>query len=421
MPTEISNILQNDGSSIITYDDGSIEKTNIDGSGSWQTPENIISYWGTDGNIIDSNIKQIPLNKQNDKCVTLTDNSKTMEYKLHTGLAYTLNSMSRGRDGYDIQNKCNIANNTVSIDANGDCFLCKCDGWLPLPVGNIMDFTTLSDIWTNTKSKFIQNDINEQKYSFCAVEQCGILMHNLESDLHIFDININLDNSCNLCCPSCREYNIMETSGDKFDLRKLQMSHLHQLIQESEMNINISMLGSGDPFASLIMRPFFKQWKYDEKIKLTIMTNGLLLRKQLTNVSVLRNLTNLNISVDAGSKDIYEIVRKPGKWEVLIDNLAYIKVQSRIYDFSIKLNFVLYKDNVNDIEHFIKLCDAYNIDGIITRINDWGTFNNFDDVDVLSQNNKLYNYTCQKIIDITKKYGTKYFGPDIKIVVDKLM
>ena len=52
-----------------------------------------------------------------------------------------------------------------------------------------------------------------------------------------------------------------------------------------------------------------------------------LLMKKLLNDSPMKgSITNYSISVDAGSSKVYEKVRRPGKWEILLDNLEWLKL-----------------------------------------------------------------------------------------------
>ena len=77
---------------------------------------------------------------------------------------YSYNNMPRNKDlNYNITNYCEHPNKTLLIDWKGDCFICLCEGWLPVTVGNIMDFNSLDEIWNSPTAKLLQDDINEKK------------------------------------------------------------------------------------------------------------------------------------------------------------------------------------------------------------------------------------------------------------------
>jgi hypothetical protein len=132
-------------------------------------------------------------------------------FKLSKELTYKLNSLPRGRLYDNINNTCLVPKTDVTIDKNSDCFLCFCDGFLPIPIGKILDFDTIEDLFNSQTAKIIQTDVNDRKFTWCAVEHCGIVDRNMVSysplDIGYY-MSLNLDESCNLACPSCRREKI---------------------------------------------------------------------------------------------------------------------------------------------------------------------------------------------------------------------
>jgi MoaA/NifB/PqqE/SkfB family radical SAM enzyme len=92
-------------------------------------------------------------------------------------------------------------------------------------------------------------------------------------------ISINVDESCNLACPSCRNTKINWTSGKKYEDRLTIATHLVKLINKFEKPLEIMMSGNGDPFASLIYRPLLLEMLPKENINIRFLTNGLLLEE----------------------------------------------------------------------------------------------------------------------------------------------
>jgi hypothetical protein len=101
-----------------------------------------------------------------------------------------------------ITNTCNYPHKVASIDVEGECFLCTCDGWLPISSGKIQNYTKLEQIWQTDVAKKLQQDIDSKKFTWCSVDACGIRKQNQIQRQHY--ISINVDESCNLACPSCR-------------------------------------------------------------------------------------------------------------------------------------------------------------------------------------------------------------------------
>lgn len=309
-------------------------------------------------------------------------------------------SMPRGDSSKDsILHDCNRPFKSLNVDLNGLCYLCICEAWLPVSVGNILDFSKLEDIWTNPIAQELQQDIVERRYTYCAIHHCGILDQNIITNQYY--LTINIDESCNLACPSCRRDLVNHTSGDLFDLRHEYVNHLVKLIQEFNEPMNVVMCGNGDPLASLIMRPLILNWQPKINQSITLRTNGLLMKKLLPNSTVLSYISNFEISVDAGSKEVYEQVRRPGKFSVLQDNLLWLST-NRPKDSSVILNLCVQKDNVGDLNNFADMCKEFGFQGSITKLDNWGTFDNFDEQDVIGNvNHPLRNTVLDELRTIS--------------------
>ena len=313
-----------------------------------------------------------------------------------------------------ITHRCNFPDNVVSIDTQGECTLCRCDAWLPVSVGNIMDFKSLHEVWSNPIAKQIQKDVADQKFSYCSVDYCGIREEaQLQSPKWI---SINIDESCNLRCPSCRSGMINFTKGEQFD-RKIQMSkHISKLLSDYDQRCVINMSGNGDPFASLVYRPLILNTEPNPKHNYRMMTNGLLLKKLLMKTKIFPSIGEYNISVDAGNKSTYERVRLGGSWEVLVDNLRWLKENVKK---KITLNFVLQNDNWTSLRDFQELLEQHDIWGWITRLEDWGTWDQreFKKNNVLDPEHENY-HRCMKILT-TLDFEQLNYQPSLKKLIDK--
>lgn len=280
-----------------------------------------------------------------------------------------------------INNRCNVPSHTLLVDWKGDCFVCSCEAWLPISAGNILDVRSLNDFWSMGVPAELQRDIDQKRFTHCAVDRCGILNHSIEEK--IYTISINIDASCNLICPSCRRESIMLESGVEYDLKLKQVNHLVDLLEEFNQPCRIVMSGNGDPLASPIMRPLLHRFKPSPNQQIRLFTNGLLLEKQLRNNPIVDNIDQYFISVDAGTADVYEQVRKPGKHSILLKNFDFLKELIDITGAGVLLMFVLQQANYHDMEAFAELCIRYGFNGVINRLEDWGTWDSFNNQDVI--------------------------------------
>ena len=285
---------------------------------------------------------------------------------------FKLKSMPRGRDSTaPITNTCRIPYSTVTVDYNSNCFICSCDGWLPIPVGRVQDFASLEEVWESPVAKILQDDIDKKKFTWCAVDHCNIKRTSLALAKHT--LKINIDESCNLTCPSCRREPTMHSAGSYYDTKLQDVHHILTWLEKFNRPLTITLSGNGDPFASHIIRPLIQSYQPNPKHNFQFKTNGLLLKKQLSTSPLLPCVETMEISVDAGSKGVYEDVRRPGKWEVLLDNLEYLKEIN--LGKKTTLYFCLQDKNYKDLPAFSELCSSYGFKGGVHQLDDWGTWN----------------------------------------------
>lgn len=292
--------------------------------------------------------------------------------KLSKALSYTLRSMLRGKSYHQqIENVCKMPLTHVSVDQNSDCFLCHCEGWLPIPVGKVSDFENLEEAWNSPTALMLQSDIARKKFSWCAVTRCGIIDTNIGNEN--YSLSINIDDSCNLACPSCRRELRTLENGPEFESKTKDLARITQWLDKFQHPINISLGGTGDALASQLIRNFIKTYRYKCGQTFTITSNGLLLKKVIEKSAIYPAISTISISVDAGSATVYEQVRRPGKWSVLIENLQWLSENQK--QIKVNLNFVLQKTNFRDLPAFVSLCETFGFTGIIQPLNDWGTWN----------------------------------------------
>ena len=299
---------------------------------------------------------------------------------------FSYNTIPRNKElQLDILYSCAVPNKTLLVDWKGDCFICECEAWLPISVGKITDFETLDHVWTSPTALILQQDIADKKFLHCAVERCGITQGNINRS--IYTISVNIDESCNLRCPSCRRDAIMITSGIEYNVKLLQVNHLVALLENFNRPCRIIMSGNGDPLASSILRPLIHRFAPGKDQQIKLFTNGLLIRKQIADSSIRDHISEYLISIDAGSKDVYEKVRLGGKWEQLLDNFDYLKEIIQTNKSTVALTFVTQRDNYLDMQNFCQLCVDSGFSGSITKLEDWGTWNNYAEHDVIGNPN----------------------------------
>ena len=307
---------------------------------------------------------------------------------------------------------CNAPSRKLLIDWKGDCFVCGCELWLPISVGKITDFERLEDVWASPTAQALQQSIDRKTFDNCAVTRCGVMHYDMvETE---YTISINIDESCNLHCPSCRTAPVMITSGSRHEEKLVWVNHLVDMLEQFEQPCRIIMSGNGDPLASSIMRPLLHRYKPREKQWIKLFTNGLLLRKQLTDNPVTAHIDEYLISIDAGSPEVYEQVRLGGRWEQLIDNFIFLKdhippTDSEGSHHNVSLTMVMQKNNYLDMKNFCKLCLYFGFVGSITKLEDWGTWQDFSEHDVLNPTHSEHTTAAQFLRETYDEYSYHIF------------
>jgi MoaA/NifB/PqqE/SkfB family radical SAM enzyme len=143
-------------------------------------------------------------------------------------------------------------------------------------------------------------------------------------------------------------------------------------------------------------------WKIKPTQFITLFTNGLLMKKLLPNSTIIHNISNLWISVDAGTKEVYENVRRPGKFDILIENLDWA-AKTSLASGNVVLKFTLSDGNAHDIVNFAQLCAKYNFRGDITNLENRQTYSDdFDNHEVFyNKKHPLHNIAMSQLEEVS--------------------
>lgn len=275
----------------------------------------------------------------------------------------------------------------IEIHSRGQVSIC-CHTWLPQWCGNLLTDTP-EEVLSNIKMKEIQHDMRDGKFSYCN-DLCPQLSTYLNKgldgpntwaivpkefiDLKIqntqYQVYFSYDPSCNLQCPSCRKGLIVHRPDDPEDKEAARISLVHEkvkriveLLLEEGHKVQLSITGSGDPFASPLYWQYLKDLASKElslNLKIILQTNGVMMTEKswLEIKPLWKHIDFLNISVDAAREETYKIVRKNGNFTKLKMNLDYL--DSMIIAGNLpnlegwQSNFIVQKDNFREIKEFVE-------------------------------------------------------------------
>ena len=321
----------------------------------------------------------------------------------------------------DLSNKfCHHPFDNFEPRADGSVAVC-CLTWLPYLIGNLQH-NTMDEIYNSQKAQDIRASILDGSFKYCDHRVCPHIQNNslLNKDQvqysrhrdiidnhkvvmnHPTHINCVYDGSCNLSCPSCRVKKINYTSGEQYETRLMIHDKLMDSLLEKDLvdGCAINITGSGDPFASKIFRDFLLEFDGAQypNVKIDLQTNGVMFTEKMWRSmhKCHNNIGEVLVSIDAGTKETYDIVRVGGNWDLLMKNiqmLSNLRLEGKI-KVTLTLDFVVQKHNYKEMPLAIEL--ANSLEGVdkmkFSLVTDWGTWKRdvFEDHAVWMENNPLH-------------------------------
>ncbi len=292
----------------------------------------------------------------------------------------------------------------------GSSYLCDCAAWLPFIAGNVVEADSADSVWNSEGAQEIRRSIFDGDYSYCSRTMCPAIVNDALPRMEdvtaprlrrIIDnretvlpdaprlIALGHDSSCNLACPSCRVELVManKTQSEKLDRARDRV--ILPLLRNNQVGVHLTAWG--DPFASRHYRSILEALRDDDfkDVSLSILTNGLGLTPHVwtTMPHLAEKIVELRVSIDAATKETYENVRRPGRWDVLMENLKRMGELNRAGTFgrnrlhngvrwvntdlaidneiAFALAFVVQSANFREMPAFVELTNEVGADAIV--------------------------------------------------------
>ena len=313
-----------------------------------------------------------------------------------------------------ITNVCPRPFDTILIDKQGSCYACECTSWLPQSIGNLQ-IKGLDEIIGGNMHKHLQSSVSDGTYRYCNEAQCPYIKTGMPSCLigdesydGVKHLRLAIDDSCNLRCPSCRKGLIFHKDGSAYRLGMRLADKINDWLHDFKGPMQVHIGSDGDPFASLVYRHFMEQTPERDNIKYSILTNALMYKEFHGRVpNVIRNLTELGVSIDGASKETYEKLRLGGRWDKINENLQCIADSKKEHGFRFILHFVVQKDNYHEMEKIIDLGEQYGADRVwLNKIEDWGTMDDFTSQNVWNTDD--YKSQLSKVMKRIQQRGDQF-------------
>ena len=308
-----------------------------------------------------------------------------------------------------------------------DQFTFCCLQWSPYLMGDVKG-KTAEEIWNGDGAKEFRRSIVDGDYKYCNRRICSIInnkTHNMisrgrmnslddkqedsgplqkgtarrgmrkwdffmkeqlqKNDPLVVDrprhIFIAYDESCNLACPSCRKEIKQPDRGELSRMDDIFELAVRPLLKKGEVLLTAS--GHGDPLGSPHLRGKLQTLGGEEysRLKVNLQTNGLLFNPNGWKhvVAIEDKIEDIRVSVDAATKETYEIVRFPGQWCDIMESLEYLSMRKRELDFRFVINLCIQKINYKEIPKFVEMGRHFDVDRVnFQQLINWGTYTKAD-------------------------------------------
>ncbi|GAA5121090.1 mycofactocin radical SAM maturase [Haloechinothrix salitolerans] len=165
--------------------------------------------------------------------------------------------------------------------------------------------------------------------------------------------------ACNLACEHC-----LSSSGRR-DPRELSTDECKAVIDELQrMQVFYVNIGGGEP----TVRPDFWElldYAVDHGVGVKFSTNGVRLTPDRAKQLAATDYVDVQISIDGATREVNDHVRGPGSYDMAIramDNLAAAGFTG------FKISVVMTRQNVDQLDEFQAIADAYGAQLRITRL-----------------------------------------------------
>jgi FkbM family methyltransferase len=307
---------------------------------------------------------------------------------------------------YDAFDKLECSNSFGTLFAS----LC-CGAIMPYLLNSPSDKNgSIGGLWTSSAAREIWRSVRDGDYSYCNRQKCWVFNNGASPSNQIRDytaedfgmdeymkrivsdgpvhVSLSLDRTCNLKCPSCRTNAVHPSSKEIPEIIKFYDSAIHPMLrgqstsaQESARGMGtggrasnsamrIQLDGSGEAIISQIYRHIFRSIVRDhcDNVHITLLTNAQALDENMWNgrlAGINRQIDRIMASIDGATKETYEKLRYPGKWDRLCSNMDFIHgllVDGKI-EF-LQINFCLQNDNWHELTLLCKLAKKWGVSGI---------------------------------------------------------
>ena len=312
------------------------------------------------------------------------------------------------RSYYDLE--CKTMLNHLEVLRNGNTRCC-CTTFVKPDLDNILD-KNIHELWHSNIHKVMCLSTENHTYSFCDKKMCPLFVNKRQED-SVAENNyekesnfpkvlaLGYDATCNLACITCRKDIYHHNEKDKQLAKKITEVVNREYLDHCDFLI---LAGNGEAFLSPEYRAVYESDNCNPQY-IRLLCNGTLFNE--TNWNGLTKNKNseimLTVSIDAATKETYEKIRRFGNFDILKKNMEFaskLRNDGRLRYF--RLNFVVQKENYQEMVPFVKWGEELNVDEIFfTKILNWGTYTKeeFKDISMMEEDGITPKPELKEVLD----------------------
>ncbi len=170
-------------------------------------------------------------------------------------------------------------------------------------------------------------------------------------------IDFELNYSCNLKCPMC-PHGDAETIHPHYRKEQLDFDLYKKVVDEgvSKGLKSIRYNQLNEPLLKKDLCEYVAYARDNGVLDLAINTNGMLLTEEWCRNLFDAGITQIRVSIDAASKEVYDVVRVGGNYDVVVENtLRCIEMRNELKRKMpiIRVSMVMTKDNEHEENAFV--------------------------------------------------------------------
>lgn len=248
--------------------------------------------------------------------------------------------------------------------------------------------------WNSDDWKEFRRSVTDGSFRYCQKNQCANIVGGwlpkkadckdewlrkiLDGDMSVVppieELHFSYDGHCNLKCPSCRLEIQTNTREQNEKLDRLYEENLKPYMAQAK---HLTLSGCGEamisPHSKKVLQSFSKE--KNPKLVVELRTNATTINPISWNSlgsgkDVIRHIT---VSIDGSTKETFEKLRFPARWEIVLQNLKFIQTLRNSGEIDMfEFHVVIQEENVTQLCDIAKMAIYYDADAVTySRLINW--------------------------------------------------